>query len=90
MAINEQMPERYRSMFRPAQHIVQCMQQIEQFQMKQNYMNFQRMNQYYQRAEYLIKQIEQHGAIEQSQIELHYLERCKIMYYLIHRRAQPR
>lgn len=88
MPINEQMPERYRSMFRPAQNIIQRTQQIEQFQMKQSYMNFQRMRQCYQRAEDAINRIEQHDAIEQSQIEHYYLERCNIMYYLIHRREQ--
>lgn len=90
MAINEQMPERYRSMFLPAQCIFQRMKQIEQFQAKQYHVNFQRMCQCYQRAEELIDQIEQHDAIVQIQIELHYLERCKKMYYLIHRQAQQR
>lgn len=89
MAINERMPERYRSMFRPAPYFIQRMQKIEQFQVDQNYMNFQRMCQYNQRAEELIDQIEHHDAIE-NQIGLHYLERCRTMYYLIHERARKR
>lgn len=90
MAINDQMPEQYRSMFLSVQNFVRRIKQIEQFQTNQNYLNFHRMCKYYQRAEEIIDRIERHDAIEQSRIEHHYLERCKSMHYLIHSQKQQR
>lgn len=90
MAITDQIPERYRTMFLPAQNIIQRIKQIEQFQAKQNHMNFHRMGQYHQRAQEIIDRIERQGAIEENQIGHRYLERCKSMHYLIHKQAQRR
>lgn len=90
MAINKQMPERFRSIFHPVQDIVQRMQQIQQFQAKQNHINFQRMCQQHQRVAKMINQIDQHGANEQIEKELYYLDRGKKLYYLKRRVEEQR
>lgn len=86
MAINNQMPERYRSMFIPVQNLFQRIKQIEQFQTNQNNLNLYRMCQHNQRVQEIVDGIEGYEATEQSRI----LQQCKSMHHLIQRRTRQR
>lgn len=81
MAINNRMPERYRSLFVPAQNLNQRIKQIEQFQTNQSRLNFHRMCQYNHRVQGIIDQIERRETIQQR-----YSQRWKSMRYLIKKR----
>lgn len=82
MPINDRMPEKYRSMFRPVKQIIDQWQRIEKFQEKQHQLNSQLMRQQYERASKLIEQIKP-DAVRANQIEQFYSERVQKLKLLL-------
>lgn len=88
MPINDRMPEKYRSMFRPVKDILNSWQRVDRFQQRQNQLVFQLMCRHIHRANELIEQIDEQDDVRENQFNQHYLQRCKQLHYLLCERKQ--